>query len=65
MDAGGEGFSYVPALNATNGHIEALTQLVEDNLQGWQVPANKPEELAERLDLSEAQKNAQYPGRDM
>ena len=64
-EAGGEGFSYIPALNATPGHIAALTELIEDNLQGWQVPTNEPAELATRLKLAEEQKQAQYPGRDL
>ncbi len=65
VEAGGEGFSYIPALNATPGHISALTQLIEENLQGWKVPTNEPEELAKRLKLAEDQKQAQYPGRDL
>jgi len=36
MDAGGESFSYIPALNASDLHINALKQLIETNLQGWQ-----------------------------
>ena len=65
MEAGGEGFSYISALNATPGHIDALTQLIEENLQGWQVPRNEPEELAERVRLAEEQRQAQYPGREL
>ena len=65
MESGGEGFRYIPALNATDGHIKALTQLIEDNLQGWKVPSNNPEELSARVERAEAQKEAQYPGRDM
>lgn len=48
LDAGGERFEYIPALNATPGHIDALTQLVEENLQGWARPDNAPETLAAR-----------------
>ncbi|MBS3803217.1 MAG: ferrochelatase [Oleiphilaceae bacterium] len=47
-EAGGTQFSYIPCLNASQGHIDALVQLVEDNLQGWTVPRNEPDELAER-----------------
>ncbi|NMT63686.1 ferrochelatase [Marinobacter orientalis] len=65
MEAGGERFSYIPALNATPGHISALAQLIEDNIQGWTVPTNQPEELATRLGLAEDQKQAQYPGRGL
>jgi ferrochelatase len=35
LDAGGERFDYVPALNAEAGHIAALTALIEQRLQGW------------------------------
>ena len=34
-EAGGESFAYIPALNATPAHLDALTQLIEENLQGW------------------------------
>ncbi|MDX1803409.1 MAG: ferrochelatase [Alcanivorax sp.] len=40
LEAGGEQFAYIPALNAEPVHLEALTQLVEDNLQGWERPDN-------------------------
>ncbi|MGO1461030.1 MAG: ferrochelatase [Marinobacter sp.] len=65
MDAGGEAFSYITALNATPGHIDALVQLIEDNLQGWSLPDNQPETLAARQTCSDEQKNAVYPGRDL
>ncbi len=35
MGAGGEKFGYIPCLNATAIHIQALTALIETNLQGW------------------------------
>lgn len=35
MAAGGERFDYIPCLNATDIHIQALTALIEENLQGW------------------------------
>ncbi|PCM45764.1 ferrochelatase [Marinobacter sp. ANT_B65] len=65
MAAGGEGFSYITALNATPGHIDALVQLIEENLQGWTPPDNKPETLAARQMLADEQKEAIYPGRDL
>ncbi len=37
MQAGGESFNYIPALNAIDEHIEALYQLILKNLQGWQL----------------------------
>lgn len=36
-EAGGERFHYISALNAEPVHIDALAQLVELNLQGWQL----------------------------
>ena len=48
IQAGGRQFAYIPALNATPGHIDALCQLIEDNLQGWSMPDNDARQLAER-----------------
>jgi len=36
-EAGGERYEYITALNDRPGHIAALAQLVQDNLQGWSV----------------------------
>jgi len=63
MEAGGAGFSYITALNATAGHIEALVKLIEENLQGWQVPKNEPEALTARQKWADEQKEATYPDR--
>jgi ferrochelatase len=65
MEAGGEGFSYITALNATPGHIEALVKLIEENLEGWQVPKNEPEALAARQQRADEQKEMIYTGRDL
>ncbi len=65
MEAGGEGFSYITALNATPGHIDALVQLIEENLQGWQSPDNQPETLAARQKSADEQKDKTYPGRNL
>ncbi|WP_328189941.1 ferrochelatase [Marinobacter sp. OP 3.4] len=54
MEAGGKAFEYIPALNATEGHIEALVQLIENNLTGWEPPANDPGELDTRQQRAEA-----------
>ncbi len=35
MNAGGESYQYIPALNASPAHIHLLTELVKKNLQGW------------------------------
>ncbi len=35
VQAGGERFDYIPALNSDAGQVELMTALVRDNLQGW------------------------------
>ena len=34
-EAGGEHFTYIPCLNDRDDHMDALAQIVEDNLKGW------------------------------
>lgn len=34
-EAGGESFLYIPCLNDSDAHIEALSGIVQRNLQGW------------------------------
>jgi ferrochelatase len=34
-EAGGESFTYIPCLNDDDAHIEALSKVIDDNLQGW------------------------------
>jgi ferrochelatase len=53
-EAGGKSFEYIPALNATDGHIDALVQLIEKNLEGWTPPSNDPAALDARRDRAEA-----------
>lgn len=36
LDAGGEEFTYIPCLNATDDHIAMLAGLVESNLDEWE-----------------------------
>ncbi|MFT5084547.1 MAG: ferrochelatase [Lentisphaeria bacterium] len=38
LHAGGERFEYIPALNAQTVHIEALSDLIGQQLQGWVAP---------------------------
>lgn len=49
LEGGGERFEYIPALNAAPVHIEALTALVEQNLQGWSMPDNSHTAETRRL----------------
>ncbi len=36
MEAGGKRYEYIPALNASPDHINALTALLEQHLKGWE-----------------------------
>ena len=35
IEAGGEGFTYIPCLNDDDAHIAALAQVIDENLGGW------------------------------
>ncbi|HEY6131343.1 MAG TPA: ferrochelatase [Halioglobus sp.] len=35
LAAGGEHYQYIPCLNSTAGHIDALARIANDNLAGW------------------------------
>jgi ferrochelatase len=49
LEAGGERFEYIPCLNADPGHIDMLSQLVRDELEGWTLrPAADTRALAMR-----------------
>lgn len=37
MEAGGERYEYIPALNSDSSHISMLFDLVKENLHGWHV----------------------------
>ena len=38
IEAGGERYEYIPCLNATDNHIDLLTTLVTEQLNGWTAP---------------------------
>jgi ferrochelatase len=48
MEAGGERYEYIPALNAESNHIDMMAQLTEQHLQGWSVNS----ETAQRFQLA-------------
>jgi ferrochelatase len=35
LEAGGERYEYIPALNAEAGHIDMIAELIEQHLHGW------------------------------
>ena len=55
LHAGGERYEYISALNAEPQHINALCQLIKDNLQGWQITAEP-----ERAQRAQTLKQQQY-----
>ena len=46
MEAGGTRYEYIPCLNAGAGHLDALTALITDELQGWLDPAHDADKTA-------------------
>ena len=48
MEAGGERFDYIPALNDCPAHLDALAALVHDHLGGWPDQDNGDTALAQR-----------------
>ncbi len=65
LESGGKTFNYIPCLNATPGHIDALVDLIEKNLQGWDLPDNSPDALQTRGKLADERKQATWPGREL
>lgn len=47
MEAGGEAYAYIPALNASAEHIDALHAIVQRELQGWNL--QRDTQLTEKL----------------
>ncbi|MBX2809160.1 MAG: ferrochelatase [Cellvibrionaceae bacterium] len=45
--AGGQQYSYIPALNAEQAHIDFLAQLIKTHLQGWTIPDKNAAKLTE------------------
>jgi ferrochelatase len=48
IEAGGERYEYIEALNSDPQHISALVKLIEQNLQGWDIS----QEIGERNELA-------------
>jgi ferrochelatase len=51
LQAGGERYEYIPALNSDPSHIEMMANLVTDNFHGWMPMIDNPErqQLAQEL----------------
>lgn len=55
LEAGGEAYDYVPALNASDAHVTALTHLLERHMQGWAEPSQPARSETARASSSGAQ----------
>lgn len=44
LEAGGERFEYIPALNSSEEHINALAAMANNQLQGWTIPPTNDDE---------------------
>ncbi len=56
LQAGGQAFHYIPALNADPAHLDALTQLIMRNTQDWLADANAQAQTttAKRIERAQA-----------
>ena len=61
MESGGERYEYISALNAEPQHIEALTQLITNNLSGWAVEQDQTDALSVRQAQADKVKNQNLP----
>lgn len=57
LQNGGNDYQYISALNAEPEHIDALTQLIEQHLQGWQVSADDAAQRQQHIDALKAQQD--------
>jgi ferrochelatase len=55
LEAGGERYEYIEALNADESHIMALTKLLDSHLQGWAMSAESTELRSELAKAKGAQ----------
>ena len=56
MEAGGENFSYIPALNDQTPHIEMMTSLINRHIQGW--PEAEKKDINQQSDLQASKERA-------
>jgi ferrochelatase len=47
LEAGGEAYDYIPALNSSDAHVATLTNLIERHMQGWAEPSQRTPAEAE------------------
>ena len=64
LNAGGRAFHYIPALNADAAHIQALTDIIERNLAGWQTSGASAADQDVRLRRAAALQPSFFGGPD-
>ena len=47
LEAGGEAYDYIPALNSSDEHVATLANLIERHIQGWAEPSHQTPAEAE------------------
>ncbi len=62
LKAGGEQFRYIPALNASDAHIDTLVGLIEWHAQGWPEFAEDEDPAQAKAEARERQARAQALG---
>jgi protoporphyrin/coproporphyrin ferrochelatase len=50
LNAGGKHFSYIPALNDDENHIEVLSAIIAKHCQGWRDDDWRPEVISDRVE---------------
>ena len=58
INAGGEEYRYIPALNASDPHIDMIENLIHQQTQGWPELKNKSDQSAIEKSLNERRKRA-------
>ncbi len=48
LNAGGQEFHYIPALNSTDDHVQLLANLIQQHTQTWQTPFTELQQQAEQ-----------------
>jgi protoporphyrin/coproporphyrin ferrochelatase len=64
LDAGGEKFSYIPALNDQSAHISLLSDIISKHCQGWPEFSNNWDEQKIKDDLVNTKNRAIAKGAD-
>jgi len=62
INAGGEEYRYIPALNASDPHIEMITYLIRQHTQGWSELNSDPDQAAIKKSANQRRERALAKG---